>query len=53
MTATIPQEDCCETCFGKRTLTIMKTARRRHPIDISPPPICPDCQGTGKKPKVD
>jgi DnaJ-class molecular chaperone len=52
MNATIPQEDRCETCFGKGTMTLMKPARFGHPIDTSPPPVCPACNGTGEKPKA-
>jgi DnaJ-class molecular chaperone len=48
----IPKEDRCETCFGKRTITIMRPVRFGHPIDISPPPTCPDCKGTGRKPEA-
>src|ERR1700733_6079932 len=49
----IPQEERCEACFGKGTITLMKPARFGHPIDTSPPPDCPVCKGTRKKPKPD
>jgi rubrerythrin len=48
----IPQEDRCETCFGKGTITLMKPAKSGHPIDTSPPPVCPVCKGTKLKPKA-
>jgi DnaJ-class molecular chaperone len=51
MDTTIPQNELCETCFGKGTLTTMKTPKWGHPIDLSQP-ICPTCKGKGRKPEV-
>ena len=46
-------ENRCEASFGKRTQTIMKPPRPLgQPMDISPPPICPVCKGTGLKPEA-
>jgi DnaJ-class molecular chaperone len=46
----IPEEDRCEACFGKGTLTTMKAGRWGHPMDLTQP-VCPTCKGTGKKQK--
>lgn len=51
MTATIPQEDRCETCFGTGQIVTMRPVRFGHMIEL--PPECRDCNGTGNKPKPD
>jgi len=51
MDTTIPQKELCETCFGKGTLTTMKTSKWGHPIDLSQP-VCPTCKGKGCKPEA-
>jgi len=45
----IPLDDRCEACFGKGTITTVKPARFGHPIDITPPPTCAACKGTGRE----
>ena len=53
MNATAPKEEDCEACFGKGTTAVMRSPRPLgQPMDLSPGPTCPDCKGTGKKPKA-
>ncbi|WMT79469.1 hypothetical protein [Bradyrhizobium sp. Ash2021] len=41
----------CENCFGKGTIMEARPAKWGYPIDVSPPPLCPICKGTGLKTK--